>query len=109
MAQPTLIEVGARLHDLLRRAHRGDDDRLNVPILEVGLRFLERFDVNLVRVKSGDLNRKVIRDHDYGDAIVIGSLKEKRCLMTTDKRLWLWCRNEKLRACHFADGELNEG
>ena len=107
LAQPTLLEIGARLQDLLRHPHRGTEDRLNEPILECGLRFLERFNVELLGVRKAELDSKAIRDHDLGDAVVVSVLK-KRCLMTADKDLWLWCRNKRLTACYFADGELSE-
>lgn len=107
LAEPTLLEVGARLQDLLRHPHRGKEDRLNGPIVETGVRFLERFNVELLRVRRAELDSKAIREHDFGDAVVVSALK-KRCLMTADRDLWLWCRNRRLSACHFADGELNE-
>lgn len=108
LAQPTLLEVGGCLWRILSSAHSGTEDRLNKPILRVGLRFLERFGAELLPVREQALNQDAVREQDYGDAIVIGALGQGRRLLTADKRLWLWCRNRKLSAAHFVDGDFND-
>ncbi len=108
LAQPTLLEVGGCLRRLLSSAHSGTEDRLNKPILRVGLRFLERFGAELLPVREQALDQDVVREQDYGDAVVLGALGKGRRLLTADKRLWLWCRNRRLSAAHFVDGDLND-
>lgn len=103
VAEHTFVEAGGVLRRLLTREHRGQQDRLNEPIVRSVLRFTERFPVHHVRVKE-DSAAAALRElndplspaerFDLGDAALLAAVSGDRRLVTADFSLYQRCSSD---------------
>lgn len=117
LSAPTFAEAAQRLRRLLEHSHRGEEDRLNEPLLRALVRFLDRFSVRELRCVSEaevelarrELNGSGEAAFDFGDAALLATSGPETRLITSDKALFKRCATLRPRSAFWFDkGDVHD-